>query len=301
MSNLHALKSRIESVRDTKKITNAMYFIASSKMQTAKSELESTRPFFEALRNEIKRIFRTVGDVESPYFYPEDGRELPEGRSGCLVITADKGLAGDYNINVIKETLRLLEQEPDMRLFVAGEYGRHYFSEHDIPYEKEFTFSDQHPTVQQAREISSVLLNLYDNGDLRRIFIVYTDMKNTLTQNARLERLLPFHHDRFITPDYERVVAEPFEFFPSVSDVLNSAIPCYIVGYIYSALIDSYCSEQSARMIAMQSANENANRIIRELAVEYNRARQGNITQEITEISAGAKAQIKRRRGGDFR
>lgn len=297
MTSLRELRSHIRSVQDTKKITNAMYFIASTKLRKARAELDSTRPFFDAMKREIKRVFRTVERIDSPFFFPEDGSEYPKGRCGCLVITADKGLAGDYNINVIREALRLRESEPDMRFFIAGEFGRRYFKEHGIPFEEGFQFSDQRPTIQMAREICAEFLPPFQRGEMLQIYIVYTDMKNSLKQIARSERLLPFHHDRFLSPPEERAVEEPFEFLPSVESVLNSAVPCYLVGFIYSALVDSYCSEQNARMLSMRSANENADRILQELGIQYNRARQSAITQEITEISSGARAQRQRRKG----
>ncbi|MBQ9166462.1 MAG: F0F1 ATP synthase subunit gamma, partial [Oscillospiraceae bacterium] len=127
MASTKEIKSHIESVKQTQKITNAMYLIASTKLRRARSELEHTRPYFEALRSEIKRIFRTAGDVDSRYFYPPDNAPPLDGPYACLVITADKGLAGAYNQNVIKEAQRLLEERPDTKLFVVGEYGRHFF------------------------------------------------------------------------------------------------------------------------------------------------------------------------------
>ena len=127
MPSAAEVKGRIKSIEDTRKITNAMYLIASTKLRRAKNDLERTRPYFYALRNEIKRIFRTVRDVESQYFYPPGDEPITEGTFGCLVITADKGLAGSYNQNVIKKAMSLLEKHSDTQLFVVGEYGRHLF------------------------------------------------------------------------------------------------------------------------------------------------------------------------------
>ena len=120
MANTREIKNRIESVQQTRKITNAMYLIASTKLRKARNDLANTRPYFDALRGEIKRVFRTAGDVDSPYFYPPDNNTPLEGTYGCLVITADKGLAGAYNQNVIKEAEKLLAQHPDTKLYVVG-------------------------------------------------------------------------------------------------------------------------------------------------------------------------------------
>lgn len=297
MASTKEIKNHMKSIQDTQKITNAMYLIASTKMRKAKSELDHTRPYFSSLQQEIKRIFRTAGDVENRYFYPIDGSDVPQpnGTYGCLVITADKGLAGAYNQNVIKEAERLLAQHPNTKLFVVGEYGRQYFEKHRIPIQHSFLYTAQNPTMQRAREISDILLTRYHAGKLDKIFVIYTDMVNGMEDEAISTRLLPFHRTQFASTAHEKAVTTPFEFIPSLSAILDGIMPGYIAGYIYSALVASFCSEQNARMSAMNSANQNAEKILAQLRVEYNRVRQGAITQEITEVSAGAKAQKRKR------
>ena len=248
MANTREIKNRIESVQQTRKITNAMYLIASTKLRKARNDLADTRPYFDALRGEIKRIFRTAGDVDSLYFYPPDNNTPLEGTYGCLVITADKGLAGAYNQNVIKEAEKLLAQHPDTKLYVVGEYGRRYFDQHKIPIEHSFLYTAQNPTLDRAREISALLLDGFQKGALKEIFVVYTDMESSLLSEAKSTRLLPFHRTHFAPPAKEKAVQEPFEFYPSVGAVLNNMIPSYVSGFIYSALLDSFCSEQNARM-----------------------------------------------------
>ena len=296
MAGTKEIKTHMESVRETRKITNAMYLIASTKLRRARQELDNTRPYFEALRGEIKRIFRTVSDVDSRYFYPIGDDTPLEGTYGCLVITADKGLAGAYNQNAIREATRLLDQHPDTKLFVVGEYGRRFFASHGIPIERSFLYTAQNPTMARAREISALLLDGYDRGELRQIFVVYTDMAGAMSFQARSTRLLPFHRSHFAPPEGERAVTEPFEFLPSVTAVLDSMMASYVSGFIYSALIDSFCCEQNARMTAMDSANQNAEKLLGELSLQFNRVRQAGITQEITEVSAGAMAQRQKHR-----
>ena len=295
MAGTKEIKNHIESVRETRKITNAMYLIASTKLRRARAELDNTRPYFNALQWEIKRIFRKVGDVESRYFYPVGDDSPLEGTYGCLVITADKGLAGAYNQNAIKEALKLLEEHPDTKLFVVGEYGRRFFAAHSIPIEHSFLYTAQNPTMARAREISALLLDRFDRGELKEIYVIYTDMANSMSYEARTARVMPFHRSFFLTAPGEREVREPFEFLPDVSAVLDSMMPSYVSGFIYSALIDSFCCEQSARMTAMDSANQNAENLLGELSLEFNRVRQAAITQEITEVSAGAKAQRQKK------
>ena len=295
MAGTKEIKTHIESVRETRKITNAMYLIASTKLRRARAELDNTRPYFNALQREIKRIFRKVSDVESPYFYPVGDDSPLKGTYGCLVITADKGLAGAYNQNAIKQAMKLLEEHPDTKLFVVGEYGRRFFASHNIPIEHSFLYTAQNPTMARAREISALLLDGFDRGELKEIFVVYTDMENAMSFQARSARVLPFHRTYFNTSTGEGAATEPFEFLPNVRSVLDSMIPSYVSGFIYSALIDSFCCEQNARMTAMDSANQNAEELLGELSLKYNRVRQSAITQEITEVSAGARAQRQRK------
>lgn len=291
MAGTKEIKAHIASIQETRKITSAMYLIASTKLRRARQELDNTRPYFQALRGEIRRIFRAASDIDSPYFYPAGGETAKSGAYGCLVITADKGLAGSYNQNAIREAMKLLEQHPNTKLFVVGEYGRRFFSHRHIPIEHSFLYTAQNPTMARAREISALLLDRFDQGDLQKIFIVYTDMASAVSFQARSTRLLPFHRTHFSVEEEEAAVTEPFEFLPDPRAVLDSMMPSYVSGFIYSALIDSFCCEQNARMAAMDSANQNAEKLLGELSLEFNRVRQSAITQEITEISAGARAQ----------
>jgi len=305
MANSREIKNHISSVEDTRKITNAMYLIASTKLRKAKRDLDQTRPYFDALRGEIKRIFRTAGDVDSRYFYPVTGEHSLPGAYGFLVITADKGLAGTYNQNALREAQRMLAQhEGENKVYVVGEYGRQYFAAHHIPIE-DFHYTAQNPTLQRARNIAAMLLDQYQQGALVKIFVTYTDLGvgAGLEAEAHTVRLLPFHRSQFATDTQEKAVKSPFEFSPSVEEVLDAMIPSYVAGFIYSALVDSFCSEQNARMAAMDSANQNAQALLDELSTQFNHIRQSAITQEITEISAGAQGQrrYKQRTEGGVR
>ena len=295
MAGTKEIKAHIGSIQETRKITSAMYLIASTKLRRARLELDNTRPYFQALRGEIRHIFRAVSDIDSPYFYPAEGETGHNGTYGCLVITADKGLAGSYNQNAIREAMKLLEQHPNTKLFVVGEYGRRFFSHRNIPIEHSFLYTAQNPTMARAREISALLLDRYDHGELQKIFLVYTDMENAASFQARSTRLLPFHRTHF-SVEAEEPITESFEFLPDPRAVLDSMMPSYVSGFIYSALIDSFCCEQNARMTAMDNANRNAEKLLGELSLEFNRVRQSAITQEITEVSAGARAQKSVRR-----
>ncbi len=296
MPNLHEIKKRINGIADMKKITGAMYLISSTKMRKAKADLDRTRPYFEALKVEIKRIFRQDDMPENRYFYPKDVNEKLTGTFACLVITGDKGLAGAYNYNVIKKAMELAEGGNDIKWYVVGEYGRQLLTQRGVKIEKSFLYTAQNPTMNRARSICDVLLEEFNKGSFTKIYVAYTDMQG-MNDNAVLTRILPFHRKEFITTTVEEPVKEPFEYQPSVSVVLKNVMQSYIAGFIYSALVDSFCSEQHARMTAMKAANDNAEKLMSELSVQYNRLRQAAITQEITEVAAGAKAQLERHKG----
>ena len=293
MPKIQGIKKRIESIKETRKITNAMYLISSTKMRKAKADLDRTRPYFEALRVEIKRIFRQ-GEMpeESRYFYPVNVKEKLTGTFACLLITGDKGLAGAYNYNVIKKAMELYESGSEVKWYVVGEYGRQLLKQRGISAEKSFLYTAQNPTMHRARQICNVLLEDYEKGAFTKIYVAYTDMHG-MSDDAMLTRILPFHRKEFATTTVEEPVRAPFEYTPSVEVVLDNIMQSYIAGFIYSALVDSFCSEQHARMTAMKAANDNAEKLISDLSVQYNRMRQAAITQEITEVAAGARAQLK--------
>ena len=299
------IKGHIQSVKDTQKITNAMYLISSNKMRKIKKELDKTKPYFEEVALSIRRIFKTVKKVESDYFYPDKGSYEIEGTYGYLVITADKGLAGAYNQNVIKEAMKLMTKKHDKLLFVVGEYGRRYFNSKNIPIEKTFLYTAQNPTLSRAREISNLLLDLYDNKKLSKIYIIFTDYETGMESKVKVMRLLPFNRSDFkmskTEMEDEKKSTRGFiwpegeiEFYPNPKEAVENMISSYVTGIIYGALVDSFCSEQNARMNAMESANRNAEELIDKLTIQYNHTRQAAITQEITEISAGARGKKKK-------
>lgn len=301
MPNAREIRDRMGSVRDTQKITNAMYLIASTKLQKAKRDLARTRDYFDALRVEIRRIFKKNPDTSSRYF--DAGKKKSEDdktKCGILVITADKGLAGAYNQSVIKEALSLIKKYPDNRLYVVGEFGRHYFKQHGIPFCEDFYYAAQEVTLQRSRKMCFEVLEDYDSKLTDCIYIVYTDMKNGMESAAISTQLLPLQVSDFNSETVKDESNETtddinYSFLPDTDSVLNGIVPSYLTGFVYSALVDSFCSEQNARMTAMDSANRNAEEIIRSLNIQYNRVRQASITQEITEVSAGAKAQKRKR------
>ena len=296
MANVKELKARIEGVQETRKITNAMYLVASTKLRHAREALDRTRPYFDAMRQEVERVFRTGQSAGSRYFYAPGGGAHKHGVRGILVITADKGLAGAYNLNAIRKAEALLEERPDSRLFVVGEYGRRHFRMRHRPYETEFRYTAQDPTFNRARQICTELLDLYDKKELNEIVVVYTEMKSSLSTETMVQHLLPMSREPFMNADEPAEDEGQFEFLPSFDTVLAAVMRSYISGFLYSALVDSFCSEQNSRVTAMDAAGRNAEELLADLSLQLNRERQSAITQEITEISAGAMAQRRSHR-----
>lgn len=303
MASTSEIRRRIGSVRQTQKITHAMYLISQAKLRKAKQELSNTRPYFDALQTEIGRVFNADAAVESRYLEPAQlpVKEVPL-RPACLLITADKGLAGAYNQNSIRQAQQFMADYPDTDLYVVGEYGRRWFAQRNIPIEKSFLYTAQNPTLGRARQIAELLLERYDADEINAVVVVYTDMKNGLEAVVRQAQLLPLHRERFVAAAANTARDELYEFIPSPDAVVDNAARSCLTGYIYSALVDSFCSEQSARMTAMNAADQNAEELLKDLSVQFNRARQAAITQEITEVSAGERAQrSKKEKEGDLR
>lgn len=292
MSEINEVKNRIKGVVATKKITTALYLISSAKVKKAREELEKTAPYFWGIRKEIKSIFKTVDHIESKYLYPENDH-MSNAACGYLVITADKGMAGAYNHNVIKRVENELTLHKNSKLFVVGDMGRDYLISKGYNVDRSFTFGALRPTLAVAREIADELLDGFVNGDYSKLFILYTDMADGGIV-IKSTRILPFHTAEFIA-DKDKS-KEEFEFIPSREVVLENLVPSYVCGYVYSSLVDSYCVEQNARLLAMKSASDNAGEILSDLQRDYNHARQNEITTEIIEVSSGAKFQRSRKK-----
>lgn len=295
MANTKEIKDRINSIKETQKITNAMYLISSTKLRKAKKELEKTEPYFYGMQAMTERLSRHVSGINSPYFRTYDEEKDADRTVAFLVITADKGLAGAYNHNVLKITEEEMAKHKNTKLFVVGELGRKYFENKHIPIDEEFLYTAQNPSLHRSRVITLRLLELYDTGQIQELYIVYTVMISNSEMQPMLHRLLPLKESVVMNIPAD-VYQEEFQLMPSPEAVIKAVVPNCTNGYIYSALVESFCCEQHSRMTAMQSANDSANSILRTLNIQYNRVRQAAITQEITEVCSGAKAQRRRKR-----
>lgn len=297
MENAVAIKERINSVTETKKVTDAMYMISSVKMRRAFSELSSSELYFASLKEEICKLVANLPDTDNRYFHippPEEGKHM---QHGLLLITSDKGLAGGYNQTALNEAVRFAKRHERNRVFIIGEFGRQHFLRNKLPFVSDFKYSAAYPTIPEAQMICAELLDYFNSGELDEIQIIYTDYINGKSDVLRRSILLPLEKNTFSSEVVSGIDAgEEIEFSPDPETVLNGIIPPYLAGFIYSSLVNSFCSEQAARMEAMSTAGKNADDMLKELKTQYNSVRQAAVTREITEITAGAKALRGKRR-----
>ncbi len=295
MANAREIQGRMKSIKDTMKITNAMYMVSSSKLQKARRDLKNTEPYFYMIQDSLAKILDAAPEAGNDFF---DQREYKKGKSrkiGYLVITADKGLAGAYNHNVIKLAEKLAAGEEEDMLFVVGQLGKHYFEKRNIPIDINFNYTAQNPNMNRARNIACKLVDLFLQGKIDEVYVIYTRMVNSITVEAVSSKILPLKQEKIEKQENE--LTEHYEnaaFLPDAQTVFDKIVPDYIAGFIYGALVESFCSEHNARMMAMQTATDSASQMIKDLTIQFNRARQAAITQEITEVISGSKAQKKK-------
>ena len=291
MANAREIQGRIRSIKDTMKITNAMYMVSSSKLQKARRDLKNTEPFFYLVQDSLAKILDASPEAGNAFFDTRDYRKGANRTVGYLVITADKGLAGAYNHNIIKLTEDIAKNEEADMLFVVGQLGRHYFEKKNIPIDISFNYTAQNPTMNRARHIAEKMAELFLDKKIDDLYVIYTRMVNSMTVEATAKKILPLTEDKI--QKQENGLVEHYQnavFMPDAKTAFNKIVPDYITGFIYGALVESFCSEHNARMMAMQTATDSAKDMIRELSIQYNRARQAAITQEITEVVGGVRA-----------
>lgn len=290
MASIKEIRTHIKSVEQTLKITNAMYLISSSNLRKARQQLEDVEPYFNKIGTTISDILHHSPHIEHRYFDERPGTLPPQRRVGYIVITGDKGLAGAYNHNILKLAEQRIAQTPNPSLFVVGQVGRAYFTERGVEINGEFLYMAQNPTIGRARDIAQMVLSLFLEEQLDEVYVLFTRMVRSFQLEPTAYKLLPLDADSFPQAEdrdqYHREVA----YIPSIDAVMSSLVPGYLEGVLFGTMVESYCSEQSARMGAMKSSSDSARQMLQGLNLLFNRARQSAITQEITEIAGGAQA-----------
>lgn len=283
---MREIKRQIKSVQNTRQITKAMEMVAASKLRKAQEKAQSARPYSEKLREVVASIASGTKGIHHPML---DKR--PVKRVAYLVVTSDRGLAGGYNANILRhvssEIRKRHTSDNEYELFVIGRKGRDYFRRRDMKVTDSVAELSDFPSYADIKSLAQAAIHGYEEGRYDELYLCYNQFVNPLTQTPTSTRLLPMDAMEVGTD----TVTASYEYEPSAEEVLEVLLPKYAQTLIYNALLEGKASEQGARMTAMGSATKNASQMISDLKLVYNRARQAAITQEITEIVAGANAQ----------
>lgn len=277
------IKRRIKSVKNMRQITKAMKMVAAAKLRRATERAQASRPYAAKMKEVVASIASGTSGAKHPML-----KQRPVKKTGYIVITSDRGLAGGHNSNVLRTVVTQISErhknKDEYGIFVLGRKGRDFFTKRGYPILDEVTGLSDSPIFSDVKTIASKAIALYAEGAIDELYLVYNRFQSALTQIPTEVRLLPLGE---VEQGGEKL---SYEYEPSAEEVLNVLLPKYAETLIFSALLDSKASEQGARMTAMGSASDNASAMIDALTLSFNRARQAAITQEISEIVAGANA-----------
>lgn len=283
MASMRDIQRRKSSITSTSQITKAMKLVSTVKLQKTKEKAENSRPYFQYMYNTVTSMLARSGNIDHPYLKPGASE-----KKAVIVITSNRGLAGGYNSNVTKLITASDLKKEDVLLYVIGRKGRETLERQGYQVSQDYSDVINAPLFSDAKEIGQKVLEDFTKDCVGEIYLAYTSFKNTVVHEPKLIKLLPVEFsEQELTQEEART---PMNYEPSEEEVLNIIIPKYLTSLLYGALVEAAASENGARMQAMDSATSNAEEMIDKLALQYNRARQGSITQELTEIIAGAEA-----------
>ncbi|MDR1068971.1 MAG: ATP synthase F1 subunit gamma [Clostridiales Family XIII bacterium] len=283
-ASIQDIKRRVRSVTSIEHITNAMKLVSAAKLRRAKDTFENTREYFFYVTETIADIFNNTADIPSKYL--RGSREI---KTTCyIIVTSNRGLAGSFNSNIIKMAEQEMKADPEKPYIVAvGSKGRDYFRRRDYAIPSEYLLPPENISFVETHNISKPIIDLYNEGTIDEVVLIYTSFISSLEQRPKMVTLLPFDIER--DPDI-MPFEKPVEYDPSPADVFNYLVPKYVEIMIYGAIVESATCEHAARRMAMENATDNAQSMITDLNLTFNRARQAAITREITEIVSGADA-----------
>lgn len=282
MASQREIRRRISGVRNIKQITRAMQFVAASKLKRAQDSTLAARPYSEKIDEVLADLASVLNEQDHPLFAAREG-----GTRLIIVITSDRGLSGALNTNTIRFAARVITEEPgDLRVVTVGRKGRDAMRRARVPIEAHFAGYGDRPSFADVLPLARLVTEDFISGTYGRVDIVYARFVSTLVQRPELEQLLP------IVPaeDTEGIPGRQFLFEPDPAAVLEQLLPRYVATRLYQAVLEAKASEESSRMVAMRSATENAEELIEDLTLAYNKVRQSNITREMIEIATGAQA-----------
>ena len=285
MASMRDIKRRKSSIQSTQQITKAMKLVSTVKLQKAKLHAEATDPYFNHMYQTVTSILAKSGNINHPYLTPGASDKI-----AVVVITSNRGLAGGYNANVTKLVTNNQELLPKdkVEVFCIGSKGREALERYGYTIKEDHSAIMEAPTYEDAAAVCARVLDEFTKGEIGEIYLAYTHFKNTVVHIPKLMKLLPVEFsDEEISAADDKLI---MNYEPNVEEALDLIIPKYVTSIFYGALVEALASENGARMQAMDSATSNAEDMISDLSLKYNRARQGSITQELTEFIAGAEA-----------
>jgi F-type H+-transporting ATPase subunit gamma len=285
MAGTKEIRTQIASVKSTQKITKAMQMVATSKMRRAQDRMKLARPYAEKIRSVIGNLHHANPDYKHPFMSTRPAKNV-----GIVIITTDRGLAGGLNANVFKQTLTLVKEWQDqgagVSLCVMGAKGTAFFRRLNLPMLANISGLGDKPHVNDLIGTVKVMLDAYRDGSIDRLFLVHAEFVNTMTQKPRVHQLLP------VEPSDTASLQEHWDYIyePSAEEILDGLLMRYVESQVYRGAVENVASEMAARMVAMKAATDNAGKLIHELQLVYNKARQAAITTELAEIVGGAAA-----------
>ncbi len=285
MASMRDIKRRKGSIQSTQQITKAMKLVSTVKLQRAKQRAEQSKAYFNCMYETVTSMLAKAGNLNHPYLKAGESE-----KKAVIVITSNRGLAGGYNSNVVKLITKGELKKEDLVIYAVGKKGKDSLKRYGYEIAGEYSDIIEEPAYVDAMALSNKLLESYAAGEIGEIYMAYTGFKNTVVHEPTLLKLLPVEAAEKEGTAKDSGSRAPMNFEPEDDEALDLIIPKYVTSLIYGGMIESVASENGARMQAMDSATSNAEEMIDHLSLMYNRARQGSITQELTEIIAGAKA-----------
>jgi len=278
MSSIGGIRDHMRSIQKTVQISNAQKLIAGARIIRAHKTFEHSQMFHERIRLAAASI---LGDCEAENKFLDTGQEVR--KRVLLVFSADRGLSGGYNQNIMKLAAKTMADTPIVRLLVVGDVGFGKFARMDVPIDRDFRYSVEKPEISTARKIAERMIEMFERDEADCFDVLYTSFRSAAHMGPSLERLFPLSPEALGAPRVHFA-----EYSPSADEVLEILMPRYLKGYLFGCLVQAWICELSSRIRAMDGAIKNGNEMLAKLSLQYNRLRQGAITQEISEIVAGA-------------
>lgn len=290
MASMRDIKRRKGSIQSTQQITKAMKLVSTVKLQRSKQHAMDARGYFSYMYRTVQSMLAKAGTITHPYITPQECN-----KKAVIMITGNRGLAGGYNSNVIKLITRGEFKKEELIIYTLGSKGREAMARYGYELAEDYSQMIEEPEYVDAMRLSANLLNSFKKGEIGEIYLAYTHFKNTVVHEPVLMKLLPVVPGEnagmsMAEMEEDAMDAIPMNFEPKEQEALDLIIPKYVTSLIYGGMVESIASENGARMQAMDAATSNAEELVSKLTLQYNRARQGSITQELTEIIAGANA-----------